>query len=34
MRQPFRRDQTTLSDNAELQKEKRVIPSAFEGINP
>ena len=31
---PFRRDQTTLPDNAELQKEKSVIPSACEGINP
>jgi len=28
------RPQTTLPDNAELQQEKRVIPSAFEGINP
>jgi len=28
------RPQKTLPDNAELQEEKRVIPSAFEGINP
>jgi hypothetical protein len=26
--------QTTLPDNAELQEERRVISSAFEGINP
>jgi hypothetical protein len=28
------RPQTTLPDNAELQEDKRVIPSALGGINP